>query len=144
MIVTADASFLVSLYGGDVNAPAARAWMSANAAPVLLTGALRFETENALRLASFRGRLTTAELKQALADIESDLQLGILVAVTLDSDSHWIEARRISAAHTCGTGSRAYDITHLAAASLLKVDVFLSFDARQRALATLLGIPVAP
>ncbi len=144
MIVTADASFLVSLYGGDVNAPAARAWMSANAEPVLLTGALRFEAENALRLACFRGRLTPAELKQSLTDIESDLRLGNLVAVALDSDQHWAEARRISAAHTCGMGSRAYDITHLASASLLKVEVFLSFDARQRSLAALLGITVAP
>lgn len=83
MIVTADASFLVSLYGGDVNAPAARAWMSANAEPVLLTGALRFEAENALRLACFRGRLTPAELKQSLTDIESDLRLGS------SSPSHW-------------------------------------------------------
>ena len=37
MTVTADASFLVSLYGVDVNTPAARAWMVANAQPILLT-----------------------------------------------------------------------------------------------------------
>lgn len=60
MIVAADASFLVSLYGVDVNTPAARAWMAANAEPILLTGALRFEMENALRLACFRGRITSS------------------------------------------------------------------------------------
>jgi hypothetical protein len=76
MIVTADASFLASLYGVDVNTPAARAWMAANAEPVILTGALRFETENALRLACFRGRITAVELAQALADIERDLVLA--------------------------------------------------------------------
>lgn len=144
MIVTADASFLVSLYGVDVNTPAARAWLAANAQPILLTGALRFETENALRLAFFRGRITSEELAQALADIESDLVQGILIATALASALHWAECRRISAAHTSTTGSRAYDITHVGAAVLLKADTFLSFDGRQRTLAVTLGLAVAP
>lgn len=144
MIVTADASLLVSLYGVDVNTPPARAWMAANAEPVILTGALRFETENALRLACFRGRITAAELAQALAEIESDLATGILIATDIAADVHWAECRSISAAHTLSTGSRAYDITHVAAARLLKADTFLSFDGKQRTLAGLLGLNVAP
>jgi len=144
MIVTADASLLVSLYGVDVNTPAARAWMAANAEPVLLTGALRFETENALRLACFRGRITAAELAQALAEIESDLATGILIATDIAADVHWAECRSISAAHTLSTGSRAYDITHVATARLLKADTFLSFDGKQRTLSGLLGLNVAP
>lgn len=144
MIVTADASFLVSLYGVDVNTPVARAWMAANAEPVMMTGALRFETENALRLACFRGRITTAELAQALADIESDLVQGILITTPLASDLHWDECRRISAAQTLSTGSRAYDITHVATAVALRADTFLSFDGRQRTLAGLVGLNVVP
>jgi predicted nucleic acid-binding protein len=144
MIVAADASFLVSLYGVDVNTPAARAWMAANAEPVLLTGALRFETENALRLACYRGRITPAELNQALADIEDDVALGILTTTDIPSEIHWTECRRISNAHTLTTGSRAYDITHVAAAMALKADTFLTFDARQRTLAASLGLNVAP
>jgi|GEM_PF-5841128 len=34
MTLTADASFLVSLYGVNVNTPAARAWMQAAATPL--------------------------------------------------------------------------------------------------------------
>lgn len=144
MIVTADASFLVSLYGVDVNTPAARAWMAANAEPVMLTGALRFETENALRLACFRGRITAEELSLALAEIEGDLASGILIATAVAADGHWSECQSISKAHTLSTGSRAYDITHVAAARVLKADTFLSFDGKQRALAALLGLSVAP
>ncbi len=144
MIVTADTSFLVSLYGVDINTPAARTWMAANAEPILLTGALRFETENALRLACFRGRISSAELEQALAEIESDIIQGILISAPLASDMHWEECRRISAAQTLATGSRAFDITHVAAAVVLKAGVFLSFDGRQRLLAGLMGISVAP
>jgi len=50
----------------------------------------------------------------------------------------------ISSLHTLNTGSRAYDITHIAAAVPLNADVLLSFDGRQRTLATLVGIAVAP
>jgi predicted nucleic acid-binding protein len=144
MTATADASFLVSLYGVDVNTPAARAWMVANAQPILLTGALRFETENALRLACFRGRITATELAQALLEIESDLVQGILIPVPLASDLHWEACRRISAAHTLSTGSRAYDITHIAAALVLRGDTFLSFDHKQRTLAGMVGLNVVP
>lgn len=144
MIVTADTSFLVSLYGVDINTPAARAWMAANAEPILFTGALRFEAENALRLACFRGRISSTELEQALAEIESDIVQGILISAPLASAMHWEECRRISASQTLATGSRAFDITHVAAAVVLKADVFLSFDGRQRLLAGLMEISVAP
>jgi len=144
MIVAADASFLVSLYGGDWNTPAARAWMAASAEPVLLTGALRFESENALRLACFRSRITAAELAKALADIADDLDQGILVEAALAAEMHWEECRRISAAQTLSTGARAYDITHVAAAVLLGAEVFLSFDERQRQLAVQMGLKVKP
>lgn len=57
---------------------------------------------------------------------------------------HWEACRRISAAHTLTTGSRAYDITHVAAALVPRADVFLSFDARQRAPARLVGLHEVP
>ena len=69
MTATADASFLVSLYGGDVNSVAARLWMASEATPVILTPALRFETENALRLACFRRIISPGELHRALTQI---------------------------------------------------------------------------
>jgi predicted nucleic acid-binding protein len=145
MIVTADASFLASLYGVDVNTPAARAWMAANAEPVILTGALRFETENALRLACFRGRITAVELAQAGAcGYRERSRARILIATDITADVHWAECSSISARHTLSTGSRTYDITHVASARVLKADAFLSFDERQRTLAGLLGLKVAP
>lgn len=144
MTVTPDASFLVSLYGGDVNTPVARAWMVSHAEPVIVTLALRFETENALRLACFRSVISAAELQHALADIETDFALGILLARNLSSTSHWSEYSCLSAAHTLTLGVRAYDITHVASALLLRADTFLSFDQKQRMLAVAEGLTVAP
>ena len=144
MIATADTSFLVSLYGGDVNTASARAWMAANGTPLLLSSALRFETENALRLAEFRRKLTAAERQQAFLELESDLATGILLARDLPAETHWAECRRLSAAHTLSLGCRAYDITHFAGALVMGADTFLSFDRNQRSLAAQAGLLVGP
>lgn len=144
MTVTADASFLVSLYGGDVNTPDARKWMAASATPVILTPPLRFETENALRLATFRGKITPAELHQALAEIASDLSAGILIHREIPAVRLWKECSRLSLAHTLTQGARAFDILHVATALLVKADTFLSFDQRQITLAKTVGLATAP
>lgn len=135
---------MVSPYGVDVNTPAARSWLQSAAQPVRVTDALRFETENALRLALFRSKITAAELHQALTGIESDFQCGILVREDIAAAPHWEECRRLSEAHTITMGARAYDITHVAGALLLGADIFLSFDHRQRTLAAAAGLTVAP
>ena len=144
MIATADTSFLVSLYGGDVNTPPARAWMAANGTPVWVPGALRFETENALRLAQFRGKLALPELQQSLAEIEADFATGILLSREIPAEIHWAECRRLSAAHTLQLGCRAYDITHVAGALIMGAEIFLSFDQQQRSLAKAAGLQVGP
>ena len=144
MIAAADTSFLVSLYGGDVHTPGARAWMAANATPVLFSDALRFETENALRLACFRGRITIAELQAALSEIESDLATGILIARDIPAAAHWSECCRLSGTHTLSLGCRAFDITHVAASVIMGADTFLSFDQKQRTLAFQAGLMVGP
>lgn len=144
MTVSADTSFLVSLYGGDVNTAAARAWMVTHATPILVSNALRFETGNALRLACFRQKITHAELHQALTDMASDFASGILIARDIPSPRLWAECTQLSISHTLTQGVRAFDILHVAAARLLKADTFLSFDVRQRTLAQAAGLVVAP
>lgn len=144
MTPTADASFLVSLYAGDTHTREARAWMVAHATPIVVTPALRFETENALRLAAFRQRITHEELRQALADTESDFAAGILISRDIPSARLWAECRKLSVAQTLGHGARAFDLLHVACALLVGADTFLSFDARQRAVAASVGLRAAP
>lgn len=47
---------------------------------------------------------------------------------------------RLSALHTEELGVRSVDILHVAAALVLGLEVFLTFDTRQRALARLAGL----
>ncbi len=60
----------------------------------------------------------------------------------------WTEALRraeaLSAAHTEQLGTRAADILHVAAALITGAEGFLSFDKRQRALASAAGLAVVP
>ena len=144
MTLAADTSFMVSLYGVDVNTPAARAWMACTARPIVVSSALRFESENALRLACFRQTITPGELMQAMADIASDFSTGILLSREIPSSRHWAECQRISQAHTLTRGTRAFDILHVAGARLLKASTFLTFDQRQGELARSVGLIVAP
>lgn len=118
--------------------------MAANGTPLWVSGALRFETENALRLAQFRGKLTLPELQQALAEIAADFTTGILVACEIPAELHWMECRGLSATHTLRLGCRAYGITHVAGAMVLEADIFLSFDQHQRSRARAAGLPVGP
>ena len=144
MTLCADASFLVSLYGGDINTPTARAWMAATAEPILASTALRFETENALRLACFRKTITPKELRTALGEIENDIADGILIVRDIPAARHWAECRRLSAVHTEASGFGAFDILHVAGALLCKADTFATFDGKQGTLAKAVGLALVP
>lgn len=144
MIQAADTSFMVSLYGGDGHTATARAWMVRTAEPIIVSTALRFETENALRLACYRRLISDMELAQALVDMETDFSLGILIAKEIPAAKHWSECRRLSSMHTSSGGYRAFDILHVAAALHLKADQFLTFDEIQKRLAQAVGLSVAP
>jgi hypothetical protein len=54
----------------------------------------------------------------------------------------WIEAERLSALHSETLGTRSLDILHVAAALVLGSSEFLTFDARQAALAKAAGLKV--
>lgn len=144
MIATADASFLVSLYGEDVNTAAAEQWIRVAAVPLWLTPFGWFEAENALRLCNFRKRLTGAQLKVGLSRMQEDLAAGILLIRDFPASTLAGAAGLLSGQTTETQGGRAFDVFHVAAARLLGADTFLSFDGRQRELADLAGLTVAP
>ena len=144
MIATADASFLVSLYGRDINTPLAEQWMRSAGVPIWLTPFGWFEAENALRLSVFRGRLSPDELTVALSGMQVDESTGILLVRDFPASTIAGAAGMLSGQTTQTQGGRAFDVLHVAAAKLLGADTFLSFDGRQRELADLAGLTVAP
>jgi hypothetical protein len=145
----ADASFLVSLYLRDANSAVAVAFVKGQRQPLALTALQRHELRNALRLAVFRTKacpvpVIEADVYTALAQIDADVISGNLMECALSWSEAMSAAERIGGAHTMTLGVRGMDLLNVAAAVATKSRVFLTFDARQRAVAKAAGLKVLP
>ncbi len=141
----ADTSFLFSLYAADANSTKADAWRQANPAPLPFTAFHRLELRNGLSLALFQQRLTLQEIQAAWREVESDCAAGLLVARGGLWHRVFVEAEVSALNHTPAVGCRTLDILHVATAKLIGTPEFCTFDTRQSALASRVGlIPVSP
>jgi hypothetical protein len=140
----ADSSFLVSCYVLDTNTSLAKAYLSQINARLLFTPLHSLEVRNALKLGVFRGLMSAADAKAAWKNVEMDLREGVLDKKAAQWPVAFRIAARLSDRHSATIGSRSLDILHVAAARSLRAVEFISFDNRQRALATALGLKVAP
>ena len=125
----ADTSVLFSLYSTDANSPKADSWRKANPDPLPLTAFHRLELRNALSLAVFQKRLTPIEVQSAWQEVENDIAAGLLVA-----------RESVAANHTPTIGCRTLDVLHVAAARLIGLSEFCTFDTRQADLAKKVGM----
>jgi len=144
VVAYADTSFLVSLYSQDANSTAAQELAGALKAPLAFTPLHRLEARNAIRLAVFRHEITPAECREVLAIIDANIKAGALLEFPVAWAEACAEAEALSAAHTDKLGTRALDLLHVAAAAVLGVKDFFTFDIRQKALAVKAGMKVRP
>jgi hypothetical protein len=84
------------------------------------------------------------DVAAAWANFDSDLRSARLVRETVKWPAAFRRAARLSERHSATTGTRSLDILHVAAAKSLHAVEFISFDGRQRALASATGLIVAP
>ncbi len=141
----ADTSFLFSLYAADSNSIKADAWRQANPAPLPFTAFHRLELRNALSLALFQQRLTPPEVQAAWQEVENDCATGLLVARGGLWHRVTVEAEASAVNDTPVIGCRTLDVLHVAAARLMGLAEFCTFDARQSSLAVRVGlIAVSP
>ncbi|MFV1996057.1 MAG: type II toxin-antitoxin system VapC family toxin [Verrucomicrobiales bacterium] len=144
MVVYADTSFLVSLYGRDASSAEAQQMAVTLESPFAFTLLHRHEARNALRLAIFRKDITPNECKAVLAAMGDDEKSGVLANTPFAWAEVFDQAETLSASHTPKLGTRAMDILHVAAAEVLGIREFLTFDTRQKALARKIGMTVRP
>lgn len=83
-----------------------------------------------------------SEADQMIADWESDVAPGADVLVPSDADAVLHLAGTYSLQRTAHKGHRTLDVLHVATAVHLGAKLFLTFDARQRALAKYAGLRV--
>ena len=144
MLLYADTSVLISYYVSDANSARAQALIHGSSFPLLFTGLHRLELRNALALAVFRRVITPNQARNAWTDIQRDCRARRYAMTPVKWVPVLRHAAQIAARHTHTIGSRSLDVLHTAAASRLDTDEFWSFDARQRTLATALGLTVRP
>ena len=144
MVVYADTSFLVSLYGRDASSEVAQRLAAALKGAFAFTSLHRHEARNALRLAIFRKDITPEECETVIAAMDEDERAGVLVNSPVAWAEVFEQAEALSAAHTRKLGTRAMDVLHVAAAAVLGIGEFLTFDTRQKALARKSGMRVRP
>lgn len=108
--------------------------------PVSYTPLHELEFLNALQLKVFFKSATTAQAAAARALVEADLKAGVLVSASGDWKDIFQEAAKLAEHHTGLLGCRSLDVLHCAAAKILAASEFISTDARQKKLATAMGL----
>ena len=98
------------------------------------------EFVNALQLKTFFKNATPQQVTAAQSLVETDLKSGVLTAAGGDWPNLFREAVNLAVQHTGAIGCRSLDILHCAAAKVLAATEFISTDARQKKLATAMGL----
>ena len=98
------------------------------------------EFVNALQLKIFLKNGTSQQATAARALVEADLKSGVLTAAGGDWPNLFREAVKLAEQQTSAIGCRSLDILHCAAAKVLAATEFISTDARQKQLATAMGL----
>jgi len=135
-----DTSFLFNLYAPQAHSARATAHFAAMTEPLHLTSLNRFELVNAIQLSFFRGTMPRNTGLLALEKLDANIAIGALVVVSCDWPAVHGRAPQISMQHTGKGGHRGFDILHVATALELGAKEFLTFDARQSALAKAVGL----
>jgi predicted nucleic acid-binding protein len=142
MSLYADTSLLISYYINDSNSARAQSLLHATTGSLAFTGLHRLEIRNALALGVFRRFLTSAQISATWSDIERDLRAGRLLPQPINWMPVFRSAAKWASLHCTTIGCRSLDVLHVAAAKKLNAMEFFTFDARQKALAHVLGLTV--
>lgn len=140
----ADSSFLVSLYRRDHNQPAADRFMASRTVTIGFSPLNRVELRNALRNLVARGEINEQQRRVAFRQIDDDLESGLLLHVPVNWTETFRCADELSEKYATDAGQRSIDLLHVAIALEIGATTFLSFDGRQRRLATAAGLLVKP
>ena len=139
-----DSAIIVKLYVQEATSLEAIRLAGGHAAPYVLTEWQALEVRNAIRLKAFRGEISAAEISQSIAAFGQDLATGRWQRPVYNTAHVEQMAENLSREHSATIGCRTLDIIHVAAALVLGIQVFVTFDARQGSLARQAGLTVKP
>lgn len=102
------------------------------------------EIPNAIRLKRFRGEITKTQEISAIRIFLSDVDAGRFERISYDLAAVFMRAEHLSVKYSGEVGSRSLDLWHVAAALEAGCSTFVSYDARQRSVASHCGLKVLP
>lgn len=138
--VYVDPSALARLYIHQPGSREMAAWRAKVGGSLPVTHHGRTEMVNAICRIAYRGLLDAGGLEEALADLSDDFAQGRLRLADLLWRAALQRAEDLSREHTPKLGTRSLDVLHVACALELKLERFLTFDARQQRLAEAVGL----
>jgi predicted nucleic acid-binding protein len=139
-----DSAIIIKLYVSEATSPDAIRLTGGYAAPYCLTQWQALEVKNAIRLKAFRKEITVEEMNQSIAAFEQDISAGRWQRPAYTTAAVEQKADEISASHSAVLGCRTLDLIHIAAALVIGVKDFVTFDVRQGAMARQVGLTVKP
>lgn len=136
-----DTSALLKLYVLEVGSTAVQEAIASQSEPLPVWEIQEMELTNALQLKVFWKELTVAEAKRQEALFAERKEKGFYYTPELRRAQLMNDFKRL-AGMTAKLGCRTMDILHVACAVQLQPDQFVSFDERQKKLASKAGLPV--
>ena len=150
MIAFPDTSFLCAVYVAQGNSLPAIAQYQRLTEPLQVTALLLYEFRQSARFQTYlhaqdpRKGYAAAVAAKALADLQANIASGGVVIVPADWADVLAKAEHLSAQYAASDGQRSFDLLHVATALHLGAREFLTFDARQTALAKAEELKVNP
>ncbi len=136
-----DTSYLVALYvPNDHSAAALRHRSRGTPEPMLFTPLHRLELRTVVRQCAYRRFISEADARRILRDIEEDLDDGTLRHQPLEWTETLRRADMIAGRRASKMPCRALDLWHVAGASSMRADVFVTFAKDQCELAKAEGL----
>jgi predicted nucleic acid-binding protein len=134
-----DTSALIKLYIIEPGSVLINKIISENASPLPIWDLHIIEFHNALKLKVFRKELNDNEALHLGVLFNGRKKSGIYYSPELDRKEHTELCLKLTDISS-GIGCRSLDIMHVAAASLFRVDQFITFDVKQAELGEKAGI----
>jgi hypothetical protein len=97
---------------------------------------------NAISLALFRGDIDGEDASLAWTELDADFRAGNLIQEDVLWRAALKQAAELSRTFSPRLGTRSLDVLHVSCALELELKRFFSFDERQKALASAVGLKV--
>ena len=140
----ADASFLVSFFARDEHGRKAERWWHKSNESLTASRLVLFEAENSIRTLPLSGKCSREEARWAIEKMKRAILEGLIEVREIRVKRLYPAALRLSVHYSEHKCFGAMDILHVVTARELGAETFVSFDVRQRELATSERLRVAP